>query len=343
MVASCVVLLCWAQSYRVYAKSSKCPESLAVELINSRQYLMPGPMARAYPLEYGRRLFRNVGRYNAYLASNIFNDGYPIDWLPAVPEKQAWWGEGLNLVLLTGFNYMLAVSFIFVFLRIFGGWRSLKGECGEGLLPAALVLSLTGLFAIQTSKNFYEAGFIMPVAAVLFCVSCVTVPDWRKASPYAGVVFGSIPPVAAVSAVMAVLSFLPLLRGGYHGPSISVVNYSSSLLDDNIRLARERCGVSERDSHLILDDLTYMSFKKTFQPYGLSYLSLALSSENPSLLSDDAALAASLRKLDIHGVAAFCSRLETMPLLRRNAIKEGTVCCVGPAMMESIYAGQYRK
>lgn len=342
VAASCVVLLFWAQSYRVYARSSKCPESSTVELINSKQYLMPGPAARLYPLEYGRGLLRNLAGYNAYLTSNTFNDGYAIDWLPPVPKALAPWGEVLNLAMLTGFNYMLAVSCIFLFLRLLRGWRFLKGDKGEGLLPFALALSLAGLCAIQTSKNFYEAAFIIPVVIVLFCVSCMTVPDWEKALPYAGVLFYSVPLFAAASAVLAVLAFLPPLLKGYHGPSLSVVNYSSSLTDENMRMARERCGVSERDSHLLLDDLTYMHFKKTFQPYGLSYLSLALSSKDPSLLTDDAALAASLKKLDIHGVVAFCSRLETMPLLRRKAVREGNVCCVGPAGMESIYAGKYR-
>ena len=323
-IAVCgLAVLFFAQSFLVYAKSSRCPESPQVAAFVSDQYYMPGAADFARPGMMLKKLVWNVFSFRAYIARNGFNAAYMMDWLPPVSRDSS--THFFNVVIRRWFEVLFFAAFVLsgVCCR---EWRSDKLV----LVPLSLAVSLAGLMSIQTAKNFYEGAFIIPLCAVLLCTALAALP-YEKMRSYLKLFFGATIIISGASLVFALDCFKEPLREQY-------VSYSANLESTGADMAalRAEYGAELKLPHIATDDVGYMYLKHSALPYNLGHLIPGLNLElGPKALSDKKTLFGEFEKYGVSGIVARCSYIAPIVPLASTAVRIGDTCYIGPAALSS--------
>ena len=335
-VTACLLALLFAgQSYGVYSRSVRCPESPSLNRINSVQYYMPGPDALSAPTAALKELAGNAGNYMEYINGNIFNPVYMQEWLPHVPYEWSTTRNIMNFLLRAAFNLILFLSAFFLLVQLMRGWRALAQMPG-GLVPLALAISLAGLVAIQTAKHFYEGAVIIPLSAVLLCTAFMTAqPEkwWR----WMKLVFCASMWLATLSIAFALLAFTGPLQAGYAGYGINLAGYSPKKTVRAVERLKSLSGPDWNRPHIVTDYWCYLYVKNTFQPYNIDYIIPTLGVESgPGALANPALVFGRLKKLQVSSVLARCSYLKQWKVLLDNSIRTDDICYIGSQTIETL-------
>ena len=337
-VAACLLALFFAaQSYAVYSKSSKCPESPRIAAFNSDQYYMPGLDLLSNPAAVAGKLLGSANSYILYITRNTFNAGYTLHWLPPVSGGADAARDTVNNALIWGFQIFVMLNVVLLIIQFSRGWRAVVQTPG-GLIPLVFAFSLLGIFAVQMAKHFYEGAFIIPLSALLLCAEFMVLPS-GKITAYIRLFFCATIWLAVASLLCALCSFSGKLDVYYPGPGISLAQYSRDKTDAYMKPLQALNG-GWNGAHIVTDDMGYMYVKKSFQPYDLDYILLGLISERGPKAAANAPLVFSkLKELRVPAVIARCSYIKPRAVLIDNAVRSGDMCYIGPATIAALAGG----
>jgi hypothetical protein len=126
----------------------------------------------------------------------------------------------------------------------------------------------------NTAKHFYEITLILPLALLLIYLqtgNVVHLVTPRGVKVFA--IFFSC--VVIVSQIKLVTDFFrPMVLKGFAGKGIPIRTFSHQGTKQEISVLRKTCNfpVDEKIKHLIVDDVTYSYFRKTYQPILITWL-----------------------------------------------------------------------
>jgi hypothetical protein len=197
------------------------------------------------------------------------------------------------------------------------------------VLAGCLMISLFGWGVTRLVRNFYEAGFMLPLLmiAVLLAVSAARGNGWLRVTGTAvAIVIGaagllSIPLTIAIWKDSLIQSWLQegYIRGQEHSVAFRHFNHTRR----EIRATAQLCHIPPpgKAHGLLLDDLSYFPYMTSRLPqHQLGVVGVWKGS-----ISDPVAY---LRSRGSDGMLVSCVLLS--PELLRRAHRHGEFCCLGP-------------
>ncbi len=218
-----------------------------------------------------------------YVHSFLYAASFPSRFLPGVDATNGAI-KATNLliivvVLILG-GLALCVPAVALFrycrLRWFRPGSITLGELFEKSQPLVIAVLITipvgFLFVYDTIHNFYRNDYINHLIAVAACLILapfsghVAVRVTKGACAIIGITVGA-------SLICNAVLFIPPLRGGYEGPSLSVYRSWPQVTRATEELARQ-CKMDLSRGHIIVDDLTQAGVFSRPVTIPITYLSL---------------------------------------------------------------------
>jgi hypothetical protein len=238
-------------------------------------------------------------------------------------------------------------TFLFLLLLICGGIayaKTLRAALRGGpRRTQAAALGLLWFFwgfsvIARVFKNDYEAALLMPVIAMMTLGSIwaaraelaagMAPPEWQKL--WHGFVLG-IAGLSVISQATLLLQFLPSAHGSWSQPGypagqkFSVVGLGYDRLAPAIMATGAMCGIgtTNQTQHLIVDELTYFTYRKTYQPFLATFIDEhgwgRTITDFPAVLSH----------VGSQGMVVGCQWVPEA--LRSKEKRNGQFCCVPPS------------
>lgn len=332
-LASLLLILPIISSYRVYNRFSSCPDSQAVEKINSSQYFLPDGERLKRPGQLIKVLSENILNAVPALKQNLFITSYPIGWLPGVRQSHA--TKLINLSAM-GLYYTVCAGILVFFLWFSISALSTRHIESAQLIFLTLVQGILVLVSVQHAKHFYESALTIP--CIIFATILIISQIARRgliAQSAAKAVFISLLVLFCASSVRYSLKFFPVFMGGFAGPSVSIAKYNHKAVKRDIEAAAAACAISNSSAtrHLVVDDLTYLFFKKTQQPYSITYLAGSLREFSGPGVTETSRIFPEIRKLKVSAIVQRCD-YNVIPGWGQILTRAGDICCVSQNNLE---------
>lgn len=337
--ATFVTLLLVLQSYTVFTRSARCPESSRVATIQTAQSMVPSKDTLLHPSPFIKTALLNITGIRHYLTQNLFQRQYPISWFPPVRESDWALAKKINFALSWYFGLLLLLPFGCITMQLFGGKTTIFGENGENLIPMALVFCLLVQSIMQISKHFYEATLIMPAIAYLCVVAFISAPVRERGRSCLRLACSLGIILASFSMLCALIFFSGRVLAGYEG-GLMMGNYNHEFVVRNMEGIRQTCGFKSGSSlkHLVLDDLAYMHFKKEYQPYNGAYVAISMYADDPVKSADPVYHLEQLKKFGIDGIIHRCAYMSMVPPWNIKTRRFDDMCCENAADIDSALA-----
>ena len=253
---------------------------------------------------------------------------FPLSaWLPeeqVTPDTYASWGLNLfalwALAMLTGLIALVSA--------VITCWRQRRID-PRPIMAIALMAAVLGWSATQSIRNFYEAGFVLPLLALAITFALSGPGQLGVTRKLATVLAGVIAAAAVISPLLIAQIWAPSLQRAAQHPgyaidqrhSISVFGYAD--VKPQIMAAARLCGIPEpkQANAVMIDDLTYFAFMESRLPqHYLGVVSVWRGS-----ITDPVAY---LKSRQSDGAIVGCQKLP--PDLRARARSQDGFCCLGP-------------
>lgn len=218
-----------------------------------------------------------------------------------------------------------------MFASLLRGLRRRRWQ-GERLpIAALLIVTALGWAALQTNKNAYEAGLILPILAIALALLASEIGEARVALD---VLAGTMAAAAMISLALLIKTFGPALVARAHQTgyiadqpfSISAFRYPQ--LRPLVEQAAARCALRPGQAldGVLVDDVSYFAFAASKRPY---YRLGLLKVWNGSIRNP-------ARFLVDHGSAGAVLRCSDLPpAMRGEAIRTGAICCLDRARLHA--------
>lgn len=276
---------------------------------------------KSNPIGTSLHMIRNTTNAHRYLNHIFIWDHYMSYWLPNLPQglkaidiflnrsiRLFWWATLLAIGYLT---------FRTVIKRDFS-----SAERGKWI-ALALFLSLLGVSAFQSTKAFYESSLVFPCLLLMFVLGL-------SGSVKGSILGGTTKVFSWAALVIAALSvgrlsthFGPFIKAQWK-PGIlpshpfSTSPFHLSNIKSKIEEVNRFCQFSpKKETHLVLDDLTYPFFSLNREPFHIFYLT-----------GLPEGLESFLRERGSSGIISQCRYFS--PELTSKAIKskDEQICCI---------------
>lgn len=323
-------------SYTTFKAFSACPESRIVAAINSTQYLVPDKSMVENPGILANTIFTNVITAIPALEQNLFKPEYPIMWLPKFRTNL--FTQSVNLFAIISY-YTLANGILLFCL--YGGYTAYKDRkiSPSIVLLLALTQGILALFAVQTAKHFYESALTIPCLIVAVGLIATKLIDSKKdIATYIRPAHICLLTISIISSIIFSAKLFPKYLKGFSGPSISITRYDHTKTKREMLAAADACGIRNDSSvsHLVVDDLSYLFFKKTFQPYNASYLAWATTEIRGGEIVNDNSIFKDISAVDAGGIIQRCTYMDMIPAWGRNSVRIGDTCCISKATIDKL-------
>lgn len=347
---ACALLagLLFAQSYKAYSYCFGCPGSERVAKMNAGLYLTPAGKKLSEMPDMFRGMIGNVLNYGAYPDQIGFRTFYvPSQFLPSLPETTVSRLGWLNTLIAGGFLLLPALSLLFLLVFFLSAplKKTLLRDGGLWLLPPCLLVTIVGIITMQTAKPWYESVWLLPALAMLALISFSAVADRPALRTLFALSSGFLIITAACSLLAMQNVFAFKIWRGWVGPNLDVVGHNPRLLDAQMGAAEKLCGFG-RDGHttrLMLDDLTYMYFKETSQPYLTNYFLWAASNDLGDKLTDSKIHFSMLKNAGVSGIVQRCTFMDMFPLYSQNTRRVGDICCISRETIALLAGGDHQE
>ena len=262
------------QGYSAWAHSLQCPEVPGLNDLTKGFYI--DPFSLYYDPHY---FFTTVGEsfkaFPVYLLQIGFRSSTDINYLPhntlGFFEEIANFFIHLNVAL-----FFILTPFLLVYFYYRYDYKNKKIiSINFILLVLYFSLVITGIFNL--SKNWYDAGYLYSILLVVLIVMIGENLEKINFCKVFTCFFIYILPVTILSQGSFVHRLLPEFLRGYSGPSISMINYikNRKLINQSIKDVARRAHISSvNGKRIIVDDLTYFYFNKTYIPMPITYIFL---------------------------------------------------------------------
>jgi hypothetical protein len=164
-----------------------------------------------------------------------------------------------------------------------------------------------GLLIIVTQINFYRAFYLNLAMVVLLIIASQQVKN--KLVGKAAEITAMVSPLLCIaSTVIAGTYISPRLESGYAGPSIPLAT-NWRRVDEDVQTLEKRCGISAKDSGIVVDDMTYDALKKNNKVFAITYIGLGAEIMNKPVMSV-------IKETHATSAIARCSYFETFKIPR---------------------------
>jgi hypothetical protein len=273
----------------LYRNIFRCTESQAITDFISFMTL-PGWLKSADASGVSDRIKQEFFVRFGYFDRFYFAQKFQIDYLPPTNYQGAYLGELVGLLntailLLTGAILLAFVSLcIYLLVRVcirLNGLRREKSARLTGFVSFATsnqIMFFTvcwghlGLLFIATQMNFYRAFYLnLAMVVLLFIAFHQTSNKFvGKVSLVVGILSLA---VCSVSIIFAREYIYPQLMAGYAGPSIPLSS-DWRRIETDVNSLKKLCGISDADTRVIVDDMTYDALKKHREYLAITYIGL---------------------------------------------------------------------
>lgn len=198
----------------------------------------------------------NLAAFRSYVQNIQFQDEYQSAWLRATPVVSSSFLTGVLVNALTWLPLLVATMLTMLNL----GRQLWRREAGWWPTGLALALSLTALIFIQSNKNFYEAGIVLPVI-LLVCIFSFTPQEGAGNRLLTHVLL----PLMLVAATLSAYTRHALFWD--HAHIWKAERMRGSVDISKLRsFAMDQCSISDKSENLILDFSTYHAFWQHRRP-----------------------------------------------------------------------------
>jgi hypothetical protein len=267
---------------------------------------------RSNPLNYVDLIVPRQIPMSAWLPINVFS-----------PTQSEMWQ--LLLYFFWGAALLVGLVSYFLFLKETTKIHKLDIRLMGPLTIAGIVL-VWG--ASQLIKNDYEASLILPLCAFFIVYSLCLAPTYISTSKFITIFIYLLLPAAIISQVIVIKKNLPILLHTtktpgylkYQPNSISIFGYDFKY--SQIEAAEKKCRIDliSRPKHLLLDELTYFSEIRSWQPYQR----LGLMSDWKGTISDP------LKYIKAKGSDGFVMGCHYLtPEMLKYSKRVDDICCMG--------------
>lgn len=306
-------LMAWVaqETMSVWQQRTNCPEFPGLMKTLQNLTLRPANFF-SDPVGFIKAAWANVLSFNDYVDNIALMPKYVENWLPAEAGVAK---PSILLMVLNGLNWVvLGVAGIVIVMNLVRARMSWYGR--TGLVWLALALALATIVCLQTSKNFYEAGLIWPLAFLVTVCSFGTLvePKHRRLAGYLIMLLTLIAISSSVARIERFRSDVPNWIAERTEQQQQMDRHNRSLQE----FAKRSCGIGKDAVRLAIDLKTYSAFWQHRQPIFLDYASGWWASE--------ADLNVTLRDRKSEGLIGECERLPAD--LRARSRAQGEICCL---------------
>ena len=308
-----------------------CPGDPSVD-VRFRQLNLASNLDSRYFGGYVHQLIGSLGNPGTWFLSDIVQKrSYISDMIPPFTNKTAL-GFGVDLWEFMTLSVLLGgASLIVAFIA---RWR--ERDRRATLLTLG---SMWGFFALsivaRIDKLDYEAALLVPlIALTTFASFWIAWPVLTRLLGARAVIsaarlgFALLLVCAFVSQIALLANFGPYAFGGWSAPGypagqrFSVSGFGYETLRPQIIATAAKCGIRPEDrlNHLVVDELTYFSFQKAYQPFFMTYL------DEHGWGRDHPDPTDILRRYRSAGMIVGCQWIPSV--YRARAIANGRFCCL---------------
>lgn len=279
VVVMMFALVCATQSYLFFTQRNQCPED--PELVERFQSEIITPR-RLFtdPLNTSLLFFHNISNYREHFNNINFHSRYPFDWIPVelnnneITKLQSL----LNIINYIFLNIVLIIGIISTYNSIKNDAKRKYLSNETGVL-IGLSVSLVSLLGFESTKLFYETRLFLPLMIVWAAVGVSTRPFRIHQSIKNAIIF-LILTVGISNNFASIVTFQKPARLwitaelSKYPYMFSVPAFSYLKIKNNIFSIATECGIfpPEKQKRLILDDLTYPAFSKSYRPFHMLYI-----------------------------------------------------------------------
>jgi hypothetical protein len=311
-----VVALIAVQGFTFWHDRMLCPESTPDHALIQSQSISVVSLIDD-PVSAAERFFSNIGKAYIYIQKFLFHP-QTQEWVKSLAPQE--WLAWFNLTLLgmMGMVALLALGALAVNIR--SASRDRQWQSPFLLLPLILLGCMIAQAGLQEIKNFYESTWLWPCLVWLAVLAGAGIPDQKKNGKFVHSILLLLFCGSLISQANMIRIYSPNAIPAMTDDRV----YAYSILrsgdyNEEKREIAAQCGIANDSSsrHLVLDLHSYMSMRKTYQPFMYPLLAATPTKE---------ALYAFLNKHDSSGIFTLCASLS--PDILQDAQVTDITCCV---------------
>lgn len=273
------------------------------------------------PYHFFNQVYQSWMRSPRYLEQLGFRRDTDIGYLPALPRNAFAW---LANILI---KVNLSIAFLGLFALLPLLYYRKDVAVGRFVTVNLLLLVLFGCVLASATfnlpKNWYDAGYLyaLVLIIIIFTIGENFSGIFQKSA--ARKVFLYLGVVALLSQAVFIHRNLPEFMSGFSGPGVSIAKYDSIKTRSDLDAASLSCDIDPvRSKKVVVDDHTYLYFRKSKWPMAITYIRLCCDDES----SRDKFFRKFVSKVDSDGLVVDCTSMPApyMPFVKR----EGNVCCI---------------
>lgn len=307
-------------STSTYLSLSTCPEDAFLSFVLKNWVVNPISIFTE-PMVFFERTLTNVSEFSLYLYGVMVyrHTGLPIEWIKTIDFE---WSDFFLSIINPIWVLILST------ISIEAMWGSLKRDSSLNRLKQVGVLSLLGLILIsgfQSRKLFYESSFYIPILILTWAM--VRSHQFPRLVEELQHRFNILKYTATLTSITLTITCLPMAFSDTVGKSQSHDSfywYDFFKQTKNIEETAKLCGIdtNAEQTHLVVDDLTYFSFKRLKKPFHVLYVG------HPWGKGVEGRLVDFLASWGSSGVVAQCNYV---PYELKEIATQGlgNICCIG--------------
>ena len=203
----------------------------------------------------------NLQAFRSYVESVQFKSKYQTTWLPDAPQVSQSLVTGVLINTLVWLPLLVALLFTALNLA----FQTIRRQAGWWRITLMLALALTALMFLQSNKNFYEAGIVLPIV-LLVCIFSFT-PN------------SELPNRLLIRVLLPLMMFAGALssyvRFNLFWPETLAWAEQRATGNADIATLRsfalDQCGITDTSENLVLDLPTYHAFWQHRHPSFLTF------------------------------------------------------------------------
>jgi hypothetical protein len=305
-----------------------CPDAPILDAILKSHSLSVGTILTS-PQDFFVNGMKNLISNWRYLDNILFHPVYQSDWLPrSEKQKHDLFTLGVNLGVILVYFACIAYIFMALAKRVRIAWREQILEAGT-TIPLTLLFCVISTSFLMSSRNFYESSLILPLlillALILLCDSQV-LEDRAVRYPYllGFLLIVSIASQLNLYRTFSNAAFTSWQKGGQvvdQPLSVATVGYGE--VREDILRAAAQCGIQAGgvNSHLVIDDSTYLTFSKAYRPIHAGYIGGFFGGD-----IGDEKYFSFLKQQISGGLITRCDKLS--PFVRGASTESSSYCCI---------------
>lgn len=316
------------ESLLFWNKRMYCPDAPILDAILRSHNLSIGSMLTS-PQDFFVNGMKNLISDWRYLDNILFHSAYQSDWLPrSEKQKHDLFTLGVNLGVVI--VYLVCISYIFLAIvkRVHVAWLERKFEVGT-TIPLTLLFCVISTSFLMSSRNFYESSLILPLLillALILSLDSQVLKDKAVRYPYliGFLLIVSIASQLNLYRTFSNAAFTSWQKGGQvedQPLSVAAVGYGE--VREDILHAAAQCGIQAGgvNSHLVVDDSTYLTFSKAYRPIHAGYIGGFFGGD-----IGDEKYFSFLKQQKSAGLITRCDKLS--PFVRGVSTESSSYCCI---------------